>query len=196
MAIKQLINEEELLQKIAEGDQRAFAILYERYHRRIYTFCMRQLKAAERAEEVLQEVFLKIWLMERELLKVNNVAAYLQTIARNRCLDYLRMLEREGRLYGDPETKSMEGHNETEEAILLADTRNLLQLGVEQLPPQQKLVYQLCHQQGLKYEEAAQQLQLSPLTVKNHMQAALKFLRAYISKNSDLAVALILMKIL
>jgi len=58
------------------------------------------------------------------------------------------------------------------------------------------LVYQLCHQQGMKYEEAAQQLHLSPLTVKTHMQQALRSLRIYITKNSDLAIAMIILKII
>lgn len=196
MAAKSFSGESELLFKISKRDQQAFAILFERYNSKIYTFCVRQLKVAANAEEVLQEVFLKVWLMEHELLKVNNISAYLQTIARNRCIDYLRMLEREGRLYGDSEAKALESHNETEETILLADAHNLLRAGIDHLPPQQKLVYELCHQQGLKYEEAALQLQLSPLTVKNHMQAALKFLRAYMSKNSALPIALILLKII
>lgn len=195
MAVNPLIDDSTLLQKIASGDQQSFAEFYHRFHRKIYTFCMRQLKVSERAEEVLQEVFLKIWLMEKELLKINKIEAYLQTIARNKCLDYLRVLEREGRLYGEIDAKPLDGHNETEEAILLADTRNLLQTGIEKLPPQQKLVYQMCHQQGLKYEEIAKLLNLSPLTVKNHMQAALKFLRNYVGKDGNLAIALFLMKI-
>lgn len=196
MATSAIIDESALLQRIAAGDQHAFTTFYNHFHPRIYTFCLRQLKGTERAEEVLQEVFLKIWLMEKDLLKINNISAYLQAIARNRCLDYLRALAREGRLYGPEDAQALEEHNETEEAILLADTKNLLEVAIAQLPPQQKVVYRLCHQQGLKYEEAAAELQISPLTVKNHMQAALKFLRTYIIKNSDLAIAIFLLKIL
>ncbi|MNY10648.1 ECF RNA polymerase sigma factor SigE [compost metagenome] len=79
---------------------------------------------------------------------------------------------------------------------MLKDTKELLQSGINLLPPQQKLVYQLCHQEGLKYEEVAEKLNLSPLTVKSHMQHALRFLRAYVVKNGDLAIAFLLLKIL
>ena len=189
---KTLSLEKELLAKVAKGDQRAFKLFYDQYHRRIYTFCLRQLKSVEFAEEVLQETFLKIWLMEEELLKINNAEAYLRTIARNRCFDYMRKLEREARIYASSETGLPEpSHNDTEESIMLADTKELLLRGVALLPPQQKLVYQLCQQQGLKYEEAAKELQLSPLTVKNHMQAALRFLRQYMSSHTNLAIAVI-----
>lgn len=196
--IKKLLNDESsLLSRTAQGDQRAFKILYDSYHRKVYTFCHRQLKSAEQAEEVLQETFMKVWLMEQELLKVNNFEAYLRTIARNRCFDYIRKNEREARIYGDKDGEGLDyAHNETEEAILLADTKAVLQRGVDLLPPQQKLVYELCQAQGLKYEEAAKQLNLSPLTVKNHMQAAMRFLRQYVSNHTDLAVALIILKII
>jgi len=196
MAATSIHNEKELLQEIASGDQRAFKIIYNLYYKKIYAFCLRQVKSVELAEEILQETFLKIWLMEHELLKVNNIEAYLRTIARNRCLDSIRKMERESLAFADPSGgKLLDAHNDTEEAIMLADTRQLLQKGIDQLPPQQKLVYELCHQQGLKYEEAAQQLNISPLTVKNHMQAALRTLREYMRKNTDLAVVLILLKI-
>jgi RNA polymerase sigma-70 factor (ECF subfamily) len=92
--------------------------------------------------------------------------------------------------------KWTEEQPETEVSIILNYTKELLQAGIELLPPQQKLVYQLCHQEGLKYEEAAEKLNLSPLTVKTHMQHALRFLRSHVIKNSDMAVALILFKIL
>src|SRR4051812_19230669 len=94
-------NETDLMAKIARGDQRAFKIFYDQYHLKIYTFCLRQLKSVELAEEVLQETFLKIWLMEEAILQINHVEAYLRTIARNRCLDYIRKLERQSLVFSD-----------------------------------------------------------------------------------------------
>jgi len=78
--------------------------------------------------------------------------------------------------------------NVTEEAILLDETRRILDEGIAKLPPQQQRVYQLCHQCGLKYEEAAEQLNLSPQTVHRHMKLALRFLRKYLQNHADLAV--------
>lgn len=188
--------ERELLVKIAVRDELAFSTIYYQYHKKIYTFSLRLLKSKQLAEEVVQESFLKIWLMGDALIKISNIEAYLVTLARNRSLDALRRQQRES-IAGFTTAKLWtEEHNETEESIILNDTKELLQAGIELLPPQQKMVYQLCHQEGLKYEEAAEKLNLSPLTVKTHMQHALRFLRAHILKNSDLAVAIVLLKIL
>ncbi len=192
---KKLIHEKELLSRIAVKDEHAFAVIYERYSKRIYTFSLRLLKSKQLAEEVVQESFLKIWLLGEILNSVNNIEAYLVTLSRNKSLDLLRQQQREIQIELKEGKNWMEGHNETEEAILLNDTRNLLQLAIEQLPPQQKRVYQLCQQEGLKYEEAAKKMNLSPLTVKTHMQHALRSVRAYVAKNSKIAIALILLLI-
>ncbi|MGF1923927.1 MAG: sigma factor-like helix-turn-helix DNA-binding protein, partial [Bacteroidia bacterium] len=64
------------------------------------------------------------------------------------------------------------------------------------LPPKQREVYILCHQQGLKYEEVAQQLGLAPSTVATHMKLALRFLRSYLQKNADLAILIIIFKLI
>jgi len=188
--------ERELLAKIAVRDELAFSTIYYQYHKKIYTFSLRLLKSKQLAEEVVQESFLKIWLMGDALIKISNIEAYLVTLARNRSLDALRKQQRAAKAGFTTAKLWTEEHNETEESIILNDTKELLQAGIELLPPQQKMVYQLCHQEGLKYEEAAEKLNLSPLTVKTHMQHALRFLRAHILKNSDLAVAIVLLKIL
>jgi RNA polymerase sigma-70 factor (family 1) len=183
--------EKELLSKIAVQDELAFAVMYERYVKKIYAFSFRLLKSKQLAEEVVQESFLKVWLLGDTLTGIVNIEAYLMTLSRNKSLDMLRQQMRERRT----DSNWNEGHNETEETILLNDTRKLLQTAIELLPPQQKQVYQLCQQEGLKYEEAAQQLNLSPLTVKKHMQLALRFVRNHVASHSKIAIALILLKI-
>lgn len=195
MAIKLRYDEQELLQKIAAGDHRAFKILYERYHPKIYTFSLRILQVEASAEEVVQESLLKVWQMGAALNTIKNLDGYLKTIARNRSIDILRhqelILKAERELgYNWEET-----HNETEEQVLLNDTRKILREGIAQMPEQHQLVYQLCHQEGLKYEEAAERLNLSPLTVQTYMKLSLRFLRKYMSSHSDLAVLFILFKL-
>jgi RNA polymerase sigma-70 factor (family 1) len=187
--------EEKLLARIAIRDEQAFAVIYKKYSRKIYTFSFRLLKSKQLAEEIVQESFLKIWLLGDAINRVQNIEAYLVTLARNKSLDLLRKSQREFSSNSQGGKDWDEGHNETEETILLNDTRNLLQAAIDRLPPQQKLVYKLCQQDGLKYEEAAKQLNLSPLTIKTHMQHALRFVRVYIAENSKIAIALILLKI-
>ncbi len=189
-------DEKELLMKTAGGDQKAFRVLYDRFQKKIYTYTLKILKSDLLAEETVQETFLKIWQMGSELETIQNLEGYLVTLSRNRSLDLLRRNELVLKTERQMAVDWTEIHNDTEDQILLNDTRNVLKAGIELLPQQQKLVYQLCHQEGLKYEEVAKRLNLSPLTVKTHMQLALRFLRNYLSKHTDVGILLILFKLL
>lgn len=197
MALKPLFNESELLAQIAQGDQRALKKIYDHYHENVYAFSLWYLKSEPDAEEVVQETFLKLWLKGSSAIEINNLQKYLRTIAGNKSLDMLRYQARRLKTVVYTEDEDREpGHNETEESILFNDVRQILQEGIAQLPDQQKLIYQLCNEQGLKNDEVALQLNLSPHTVRTHMKLALKFLRIYISKHTDKAALLSVMAIL
>ncbi|HEY0174837.1 MAG TPA: sigma-70 family RNA polymerase sigma factor [Pedobacter sp.] len=187
--------ERELLAKVALRDEYAFDILYSLYAKKIYGFSLHVLHSDILAEEVMQEVMLKIWLMGDELNDIRNPGVFIRTLARNRSLKVLRRKEVEKRADDKLAIDYREHHNETEEQVILNDTKRILQNGIEMLPAQQKAVYQLCHVEGLKYDEAAERLKLSPLTVATHMKLALKFLREHLRKNSDVAALLIIFKL-
>ena len=89
-----------------------------------------------------------------------------------------------------------EAHNETEEAILLQDTRKVLNNAIDLLPQQQREVYLLCQTEGLKYEEVAAKLNISTNTVKTHMKRALASLREHVRNHTDIAAVLILFRLL
>lgn len=188
-------NEKVLLAKIANGDQQAFRVIYEKYSRRVFLFSMSVLNSEAHAEEVMQETMLKVWLMADGLNKIENLDAYLRTLTRNRSLNVLSRLAlqlKTDRVCGQ-DWKELE--NVTEEEILLNDTRKILEQGIDALPPQQKMVYRLHQEEGMKYDQIAKQLNLSPATVQTHMKLAIKFLRAYMSKRIDLGVLLIIFKL-
>lgn len=196
MIVKSLENERELLAKIAQGDQHAFRIIYNKYGKKVYTHAFQLLHSAVEAEEMLQEVFLKLWIMGDGILEISNLEAYLRTLTKNRSLNVLRRMALEGKVAKALANHNREGNNDTEEEILMKDVRDLLNKAVQLLPLQQKQVYKLCQQDGLKYEEAAERLQLSPLTVQTHMKRALKSVRTYVKANSDITIILIILKLL
>lgn len=196
MIKKPQIDERSLLGRTAQGDQAAFKIIYEAYQSQVLTFANKYLKSRQRSEEVMQEVFLRLWNLKDKLNDINDLENYILTVTRNKAFDTLRQQKRETRFVQPIEDHNDVSENNTEEKILLEDTRQLLEKGIALLPPQQKLVYQLCHQQGLKYEEVAAELGISPKTVHTHMKLALGTLRTYMSQNTDLAVLLIILKII
>lgn len=195
MAIKSIPNEQALLAKIAMKDQYAFKIIYDQYRKLVYSSALKLLRDDHQAEEILQEVFMKLWLMGEELNKIRHLESYLNTLVRNRSLNVLRRMALDARTDKVLVLDWEEQHNETEERILLNEYNRVLQEGIEKLTPKQREVYQLCHGEGLKYEEAAQKLGISILTVKTHMQLALRSLRKHIKAHGDVAIFIFLLKI-
>jgi RNA polymerase sigma-70 factor (ECF subfamily) len=190
-------NEEKaLLSQISTGDEKAFSVFFRRFSAKVYTYALKIVKSETLSEEITQEVFVKIWNLGEQLNSIENLDAYLRILTRNHTLKVLRRLALEVRTSKMMAPGYTETHNETEEYIIFKDSEKILNQGIEQLPAQQKLVYMLCHQEGLKYEEAAERLNISKLTVKTHMQHALRFLRNYVSTHTDIAVLVILMTLL
>lgn len=190
MPVRSLYTDAELLSHIAAGDERAFSIAYEQYRGKIYATAYHTLRSEVLAEEVLQEVMLKLWLNAGQLQADSRLEPYLKTLTRNLSFNYLRRQAVEAKANLARGVSWTELHNETEERILLGEAKKILQEAIDRLPAQQRQVYQLCHQEGLKYDEAAREMNLSTETVRSYMKLALRSLRQYISLHSDLATML------
>lgn len=178
------VEEDKLLAKIAERDHLAFEILYRRYYEIIFKFSFRLLKCESAAEEVIQETMLQIWQQGDRLGGIRNLESYIKTIARRRAIDLLRLNEKALHVQKELLVVSQVEDHSTQEGIILESAHLALEEGIEKLPDQQRQVYQLCYQQGLKYQEAADKLNVSHGTVQTHMKLALKFLRGYIRRHS------------
>lgn len=187
-----VLNVPELLKKVANGDEAAFKQVYEYYFPKIQGFAFRVLHDDEYAKEIAQEVMLTIWQMGDRLVDIQNPDAFFKTLSKRRTIDAWRRLQIERTAEQAIQANWKEINHETEERIILDETRQIIEEAVRLLPPRQRMVYQLCQQQGLKYEEAARQLDIAPGTVQTHMKLALKFLRAYVQQRIDMAVVLII----
>ncbi|GAA4780478.1 RNA polymerase sigma-70 factor [Olivibacter ginsenosidimutans] len=183
------MDEKALLIRIASGDEQAFRIIFDRYRIPIYRYALKIVKSEQVAEEIVHDVFLTLWQHENPSA-IEAVEAYIKVVARNAALQVLRRGQLEQRVGNQLKTTWEETHNQTEEAILFNESTILLRQAIALLPPQQRQVYLLCREEGLKYAQAAERLSLSPLTVKTHMLHALRFLRNYLSQHSDLVLLL------
>lgn len=193
MAIIPFPDQQELLAKVARGDQRAFNSLFEQNQQFIFSVAMKLTHSRTRAKEVVQDVFLKIWTKREELGTIDNFGAYLNRVARNQSIDMLRSIAREALRNVELKEEQLElGDDATEQTLNYQETDRIIGQAIDTLPPQQRKVYQLCHEQGLKYDEAAQALGLSTGTVHTHMKAALANIRKYL-KNMDAMLLVILL---
>lgn len=166
--------EKELLCRIAEGDEAAFGLLFNAYHQRLGAFIYRLTESFQATEEIVQDVFVKIWLKRAALGEVASFDAYLFAAARNHAFNYLRGLARERNRLAD--LPAEEAPDEVTE-----ERHALLDQAIAHLPRQQKNVYLLHRRQGLSHAEIAEQLHVSVETVKKHMSLALRSIRDYLT---------------
>lgn len=184
MAIKPLEKESELMIKIAEGNQEAFTVIFNYYYDYVFSFSRKLTRSEELAKEVSQDIFLKIWFGRNNLVKVENFGGFVNRLVRNHSLDLLRKLAIHERASHEIELSSSELDTNTENTLDYNETLKILEEAIELLPDQQKRVYMLCHQQGLKYDEVAKKLNISSATVHYHMKLALSVIRVHFRKNS------------
>lgn len=174
-----LHNEKELLELIAKGDEYAFVKLFAHYRDKIYSIAFKLTKSDVIAEEIVQDVFLKIWIKRANLFEIQNFGAYLFIVTRN---DVYKVLKGIARNYKNTLLKDNDqsfATFDTTDVIIEKEYILLLQKAIDRLPNQQKQVYYLIKDQGLKRDEVAHQLNIQPETVKFHLAQAMKNIRAY-----------------
>jgi RNA polymerase sigma-70 factor (ECF subfamily) len=185
--------ENELLKLVAEGDKNAFTQIYNNYRNKIYSIAIELTESSAIAEEIVQDVFLKIWVKRESLHEVEHFRAYLFTTTRNYVFTALKRIARKESI----EVNAMEGaplyYHDTENRVLNNEYTRILQAAIDRLPEQQRQVYNLIKKEGLKREEAAAALHLSPETVKTHLAQAMRSVRIYCLARLDVTIALIIL---
>jgi len=185
------LNERELLTQVASGNEYAFRKLFMVHHQLLGVHMLRITNSVELAEEIVQDVFLKIWLTRETLVGVDNFKAYLFVISKNHALNCLKKLAKERLLI-----KTMENNGFGALVPETTDTDmyyNLLDEAIDQLPPQQQKVYLLSRHGRLKYAEIADQLELSRETVKKYLQIATTSITEYVHEHLEVTALLLTM---
>lgn len=173
-------NEPEVLYRLAGGDDESFALLYDKYYPKVYGIAFKILKSAPHAEDVLQDVFIKIWNNRSKLTEITDFNAYLNAVTRNHIFNQLRKKAHETFYIREQSIKAAES-NQTIDDVLYHELDKSLLEAVAKLPPQQKKIFQLSRMHGLKQEEIAESLKISLGTVKKHIMVSLRFIRNYLS---------------
>jgi RNA polymerase sigma-70 factor (family 1) len=180
--------DEELMQEIKVDNMLAFDVLYKRYSSRIFKFANSILKSDEDARNILQDAFLNLWKNRLQVEKNASIKYYIFTITYNSSISVIRKKARESEFMDH--LKSIQELNEPSinlemEYRELSDKLNNI---VDHLPQRQKEVYLLHKEEGLKYQEIADKLNISINTVENHMVRALKTIREQLDNFSLVAM--------
>jgi RNA polymerase sigma-70 factor (family 1) len=184
--------EQDIISRIILDDQEAFRAVYERYGKRLYLTVLRLVKTEEVAEELVQDVFVKVWENRRNLNPTLSFKAYLFKIAENHVLDSFRKAAREKNLKEQLLMQAHYSHNRTEESLLYQEYEWLANQAIDLLPPQRKRIFELCRLEGHSYDQISEGMRISKSTVSDHMVKAIKFIRKYLHIHGDIVLFLLL----
>ncbi|WP_299582089.1 RNA polymerase sigma-70 factor [uncultured Sunxiuqinia sp.] len=190
MRISQEISDQHLTKFLREGSKDAFRVLYDRYGIKIHRFAFGYLKSEEEAEELVQDVFLKLWDKRHLLNDSGNIKSYLYKVAVNTIYDFIRRKNLE-QAFQEFATGRTEEADHTWDEVVYNDMMAQIDRLMEQMPEQRRKIFKMSKEEGLSHDEIAETLGLSKRTVENQVYRATTFLRDKLKRNSVLAVLFI-----
>lgn len=167
----------QLLIALKSGDRHAFEKIYQTYSPRIYLNILKMVKSADDAQEILQDVFIKVW-EKRELIDPRQAfKAYLFQISRFTVYNFIRKVNLDKKLKAYLAHENSELYTHIEETIAYRESDQFILEAIEALPPQRKQIYKLCKLEGKSYLEVSKLLGISSATINDHIVKATKFLK-------------------
>ena len=164
-----------LLEAVASGDENAFSRLYLCYYGRIHSYVQKLVKLPTLAEDIVQEIFIKVWEARTRLTSVKHFRAFLFAIARNHSLNSLESIAR-SRQRLTALIHHLQNHRVDDEAPE-HDYRHFIEKALGTLPPRSREIFRLCREQSMTYDQVAADLGISRNAVKKHMVAVIRRLK-------------------
>ena len=167
---------DQLVSRIAnEDDPNAYKELFLSYYDRLFQFALSITHSKQFAEEVVSDVFLKIWLKRKSLIKIQNKHLYLYICAKNHSINKLaKEKRREVFSFDECLVEFQSVFFDPEQLMITEEMLRRIQTAINQLPSRCQLIFKLIKEDGLKYKEVAELLGISLKTVENQMAIALK----------------------
>lgn len=197
--MKNFIEEDELrhlLLQLKQGYEPAFNQLYLAYSKSLYKKINALVKDESVSDELLQDLFLKIWEKRGDIKPDQSFGAFLYTVANNLVFDYFRKVSKDKRLHARLLINAVDYYMQTEEAIIGKETLGIIEEAIAKLSEQRRKVFVLCKIEGKSYQEAAAILGITVATVNSHMVNSIRFIKAYLYKNQEIGIAILIASIL
>ncbi len=173
------VSDNELVNRLGNADEEAFSLIYQKHWEDLFVSAARTLRDEEAAADVVQDVFVALWNRRNELNITGDLAAYLHTSVRYKCINYIeKNITRKDYLTRLAETIETYHTESITENLQLKELQETLHEVVNQMPPRMQEVYRLSRDEYLSHKEIAQMLNISSETVKKHIQHAMDFIKA------------------
>ncbi|SHE48389.1 RNA polymerase sigma-70 factor [Pedobacter caeni] len=181
MGKQSLSNYQQLILSASEGDENAFAHIFYEYSPALLSFAKKLSYNSIEAEEIIQNVFLRVWLHRDKLAEVENLKSWLYKFVVNEGLSYVkkRLVRERANLHFQHTTITSD--NDIDKTVDLNELKRIVAEAVELLPEQRRKIFNLSRGEELSIDEISEQLNLSPSTVKNTLVTALKFIRNHLT---------------
>ena len=180
-----------LLARLAADDENAFRRIFALYHGKVYKVAMMFVKSVPASEEIVQDVFLKLWTKRKTLQSIQSLESWLFIVAKNHTFNLLKKQSRELQAKNKWAEHADLIDDTLESQLISSEYQRLFNEAILRLPPQQQKIYRLAKEQGKSYELIGSELALSPLTVKTHMARALTTLRTLLKSHLSLIILLL-----
>jgi len=171
-------------------DQQAYKQLFIALYPYLYNFARSLVRAKEPAEDIVSDVFIKVWEKRKDLERIDNLKVYLYVTTRNIALNYL---EKQKRTVPDPideiSAKFTSVYLNPEQLLITSDMLTLIRKAIDQLPPKCKMIFKLVKEDGLTYREVAEVLEISAKTVENQLAIAIDKIGRTISFDIDKTIS-------
>lgn len=181
----------DLLIRMKNGDEQAFAAIYHRYHPSLYMFILRYCKVPSLAEDLVHDVFLKVWEIRGRIQPELPFNGYIYRIARNHVLKTLERAATDRGLREQilSQLNALPEGFHPEQVVKSKEYDRLFHEALNQMPPQRLNVFRLCRQEGRTYDEAAEILGISRNAVKKHMVLGMRFIHDYIFRYGGVSLS-------
>ena len=187
MLIAAKYDERTLLAMVAAGNRQAFTELYSNHLNNLYRYIFLLTKSKEETEEILQEIFIKIWQDREKLSQVDSLKNYLFCFAKNKLLDKIRHMQIRQRVLSEIKRTKNVSETTTSDQCAYREYYQFVQQAIEKLPPKRKLIFRLNIENGLSQDEIARQLNISKSVVKKQIYRASLFVREYLFEHGEIS---------
>jgi RNA polymerase sigma-70 factor (family 1) len=180
----------ELAIELQQGSSVAFKQILDRYKDKLFYYILAIVKCESVGEDIVQETFIRLWINREKFDPDKSLSGYLHIIARNLSLNHLKRAayDQELKQHIWQKIEVFQERSTTHENIYAMESKRLVEQAVERLSPNRKRVFQLSRDHGMTHQEISIKLGVSKNTVKNQIVSALKEIRTYLNKHSDIAL--------
>ncbi len=185
-----LPNEQELLQRLSQGDENAFVAIYDYYRSSIFHFVQKFAKSPDLSEDLTQEIFIKVWEMGPDIMNIGHFRPYLFAIARNHIFGFFKKISSENLAKSELLRHSISARSNADENMMTREYMTFLQDILDSLPSRTKEIFLLCREEHQSYEEVAEHLGISRNAVKKHMVRSMKSIRKSIGQVMGITIFL------